>query len=135
MAIPTDDQIRAVLRLIPSLEHGEVPISKWTKGRTRNGVTTLPMEVTSPAVNRLVSALYDNGFIVNFDWTSWQETAALYVKDPSRLATADLETLQKLLTTHARKDRFCGGHFTSMISNGHIMAILRRLETLQQEAL
>ncbi|WP_390621590.1 DUF6508 domain-containing protein [Roseimaritima sediminicola] len=40
-------------------------------------------------------------------------------------------TIQKLFTTHARKDRFCEGHLASMFENDHIPALLRRLRTLR----
>ena len=43
------------------------------------------------------------------------------------LASADLLTLRKLLTTHIRADRFTEGHLES----GHITAILRQLKQIR----
>ena len=98
------------------------------------GVLTLPYEVHAREVDELIDALYECGFIQPFDWPAWQPTAEQYLEEPQRLAGADLGTLQKLLTIHVRKDRFCEGHFTEMTACGHITAILERLAKLSSEA-
>ena len=79
----------------------------------------------------LMETLYAEGWIkAGFDWGEWQDEAAGYVSSPNKLASVDLETIQKLFTTHARKDRFCEGHWADMIECGHIQAILRRVAVL-----
>jgi hypothetical protein len=84
------------------------------------------------AVNDFLDSLHKYGWISSrFDWPKWQETAREYVELPEKLQSADLQTIQKLLTTHVRKDRFCEGHLYSMFANGHIVAVLRRLQVLQ----
>lgn len=75
-------------------------------------------------------ALYDNGWIKPFDWGEWQETARAHVEDPAKVESADAETIQKLFTTHVRKERFCEGHLAAMFENGHIVGLLRRLREL-----
>ena len=65
-----------------------------------------------------------------FDWMAWGAEARRYVDEPRELETADLDTIQKLITTHVRSDRFSEGHLRSMTVDGHIARILRRLETL-----
>ena len=61
---------------------------------------------------------------------AWQRVAERYMREPSILARARLPTLRKLLTLHARKDRFCEGHFAAVLESGHFLAILKRVETL-----
>jgi hypothetical protein len=85
----------------------------------------------APQVSALMHAFYDNNFVQPFDWGQWQSTAEKIFHDPKRLSKASLSTCVKLITLHVRKDRFCGGHFGEMVRCGHIMAILRRLETLR----
>jgi O-acetyl-ADP-ribose deacetylase len=51
---------------------------------------------------------------------------------PEVLASADLETICKLLTVCARRDRFCEGHFGVVIENGEMLAIVRRLAEIHQ---
>jgi hypothetical protein len=41
-----------------------------------------------------------------------------------------MKTCVRLLALHARAGRFSDGHFAAMINNGHMSAILRRIEEL-----
>ena len=90
----------------------------------------MPFPVYDSIVDEFVQALYDHGFVQNFDWPGWEEAQA-YVERPELLASADLETCIKLLTTHVRKERFCDGHLAEMITTGHLLAVLHRLEELR----
>ncbi len=81
-------------------------------------------------VLNFVQDLYDNNIIYSFDWPAWQEEAERLHNDPEALASADLETLRKLLTVHVRKDRFSEGHLAAVIRDGHVLAILKTLEEL-----
>lgn len=76
-------------------------------------------------------SLRDHGWIVPFDWPEWQNRAEEYVNDPKNVESADVDTIQKLLTLHSRKERFCEGHLAAMIECGHIAALLRRLKTIR----
>lgn len=79
-------------------------------------------------------ALYDNDWITSaFDWTKWRASAEEFVNSPKKIETADAATIQQLLTTHVRADRFCEGHLASMIENGHIAALLRRLKSIREK--
>ena len=74
----------------------------------------------------------DNGWVTPaFDWTEWQESAKKFVDSPKKIEKADATTIQKLLTTHSRADRFCEGHLASMFESGHIVALLRRLREIR----
>lgn len=78
-------------------------------------------------------ALYDNGWVSPaFDWTEWQDSAKQFVDSPKLIEKVDATTIQKLLTTHSRKDRFCEGHLAAMFENGHVIALLRRLRELRK---
>ena len=77
-------------------------------------------------------ALYENGWVTpSFDWSEWQDTAREYVDKPLKIDSADAKTIQNLLTTHVRKERFCEGHLSAMFENGHIVALLRRLKAIR----
>ena len=99
-------------------------------------VSARPGEIAHASLAQEVLAftekLYETGFLIQFDWPEWQDVAETYVNDLSKLKTADVETLRKLLTLHVRKDRFCDGHLLDMFESGHIAAILRRLRELHQ---
>lgn len=74
--------------------------------------------------------LYRAGFIVRFDWARWEREAYRYYRDPSLLETADCGVIRRLLTFHIRKNVICEGHLASMLREGQIQAILRRLASL-----
>ena len=84
-------------------------------------------------VEEFISTLRNEGFIVLFDWPTWSNDANRLVSHPELLNSATLDMLQKLLTTHLRKERFCSGHIAGMIGNGNILAILQRLATIRAE--
>jgi len=128
---PTDDQIEAVLKNLPAFTKPNLSVSQWHSSERKDGVIAMPWEEHSKEVSQLISDLYENGFVVNFDWPSWKTSANGYIEDAERLKNASLDTLQKLLTTHVRKDRFCEGHFSEMVRCGHIRAVLERLLVLR----
>jgi nitric oxide reductase activation protein len=85
-------------------------------------------------VMEFLQVLYDNDWVTpQFNWTEWQESAKQYVDSREMVEPADAVTIQKLLTTHARADRFCEGHLASMFENEHILAMLQRLKVLRAE--
>lgn len=84
-------------------------------------------------VDEFVTALYETGFIYEFDWPTWLRSEGRQYLLPGALAEADLETLRKLLTAHVRQDRFCSGHLASILDSGHFVEILRRLGDLREE--
>ncbi|QDT48935.1 hypothetical protein Pan258_29820 [Symmachiella dynata] len=60
-------------------------------------------------------------------------TAREYVNSPGMIESSDVKTIRKLFTTHVRKDRFCEGHLATMFENGHIVALMRRLQQIRDE--
>jgi len=93
----------------------------------------IPCFDESDPVESFVQALHDHGWITAFDWNAWQKNADAFIAEPDRVATANAETIRKLLTTHMRKDRQCEGHLAGLFESGHISALLRRLQTIRQE--
>jgi len=67
-----------------------------------------------------------------FDWTEWQQSAREFVDSPKKIEKTAATTIQKLLTTHVRADRFCEGHLAAMFENGHIVRLLRRLKAIRE---
>jgi hypothetical protein len=119
-------QLDAVLRFLPKFEQPEVVFGEW---RSPEGQVPY-YSMTGEAMDffRAIQPI-----LFPFDWPSWQEEAERYVVDPQALATADLLTLRKLLTTHVRKDRFVEGHLGGMLESSHITAILRRLKEIREQ--
>ena len=124
----TTKQIDAILPFLDAFERMGFKCGEWPDACE----SLIPHFTGSDPVEAFVQALYDHGWIEDFDWGEWQDTAAQYVDSPERLTAADSETIRKLLTTHVRKDHFCEGHLAGMFENGHIVALLRRLKEIRQ---
>lgn len=97
------------------------------------GVITWPWIDYSRDVLAFVQALYDHGWVVSFDWGSWQDEAEQILAGDG-VERADVETLRRLLTLISRKDRFCEGFLATAFESGWIVRILRRLNRLDREA-
>ena len=81
-------------------------------------------------VQSFIDDFYKSDLVYSFDWSKWQDEAIKYVNNPNLIENVDIQTIQKLLTLHMRKERFCEGHLIDMIDNGHIVALLRRLKAI-----
>jgi hypothetical protein len=124
----TNQQIDALLPFLDQFEASGFSPGTWNSPPGQ--MPWFDFNITVVAFER---ALYDNGWVTpSFDWTEWQDTAKEYVDSPDRIDSADAETIQKLFTTHIRKERFCEGHLAAMFENGHIRALLRRLRDIRR---
>lgn len=121
--VPTVPELDAVLAFLPLFEQ---------EGYTATRPSTSGWPIAKEEVLQFIHILSRTRMVFPFDWPAWKEARALY-DDPTLLAQADLLTLRKLFTTHIRTDRFNEGHLAHVIENGHIAAMLRRLQTLRDE--
>jgi hypothetical protein len=122
------EQIDAILAFLAIFEQEDYKFGEWVE---KSG--QVPYLAESKEVLEFHQALYREKMIVVFDWNSWGEETKRYQSDPDVVAEADLLTVRKLLTAHARADRFIEGHFVSVLESGHIIAVLRRLEAIRDE--
>jgi hypothetical protein len=124
----TAEGIDKVLGFLPIVEGTTRKLWTWPE----NDDILFSGPVYSDEVLAFERALYEEGFIIPFDWTKWQPTAERLTGCPELLAEVDLVTLQRLLTTHVRKERFCAGHLASVLGSGHICAVLHRLRAIRE---
>jgi len=110
-----------VLAFLPELEAPDFEAGEmvWKEGQ-------FPYYDLAPVGMRLHRALYESGVMIEFNWSKWGRRADELMHDPRALGRARLVTLRKLLYGHVRYDRFCDGHFGSVLESGHIAAVLRR---------
>ena len=124
------EQIDALLPFLDKFDAVGFSAGTWLTLVPRNP----PYFSFDEVVMEFIQVLYDNDWVTQqFDWGEWQESSQQYIESPEKVESADTETIQKLLTTHARADRFCEGHLASMFENGHILDILRRLRKIRSQ--
>ena len=121
--------------LLPFLAVMESRVAgEWRGGDKKpDGSITVPWMEYDQRVLDFIRACGANGWLEPFDWRAWLPEALNLHDHPERLETASLETLQKLLTLHIRRDRFFEGHLANMVEDGHIAAILRRMAAIRSE--
>ncbi|AJI08366.1 C-5 cytosine-specific DNA methylase family protein (plasmid) [Bacillus cereus 03BB108] len=86
---------------------------------------------------RFEKFLYQNEFILNFDYISWGKTEKVdrYIKNENVVKEANLITIKKLLTYHLRMNRFYEGYLCDVIYIGHMSCIIRRLMKIAKDTL
>ena len=131
---PPLDAARAILRFLPSFEARDFSPGVQRGGvGDGSGVIELPWVDYSLEVSRFIQALYDHGWVIPFDWASWQDEARRILEGDG-VEGADAETLRRLLTVIARTDHFSEGFMKSAFDRGWIHRILYRLEALTASA-
>ena len=116
---------KAAIAFLAAFEAPSYTFGRWHQPEDQPGYYEY-----SPEVIAFIETLYAASVVLDFDWPSWQPQAMRYWEQPSRLHSARLLTLRKLLTLHVRADRYVEGHLASMLESGHITAILRRVAHL-----
>ena len=134
---PVDERdLEAILSFIPRFQRippDDVVIESPGRllGMEGDKITLAMHGEYHPLVEEFQQALYLHHIVRDFDWGKWQPRALVIYKNPNLLDRATQKTCIKLLTLHARKDRFVDGHFAAMISCGHIQAVLNRMQAIR----
>src|SRR5688572_3028181 len=107
MATGLDARYDRLLSFLPAFA-ARVPPGQWQDAAANDdGSITSPHFAYSDLLTRFVEACYEGGWIrLDFEWRAWLTEAQKYLDDPRLISRSDLPTLERLLTTHIRNDRF-----------------------------
>jgi O-acetyl-ADP-ribose deacetylase (regulator of RNase III) len=122
----TPDGLDRILAFVPIFERPATNLYE-----VRPDLSMMDPYVYAPEFTQFIQELYCEKLVIDFNWVAWKDEAAKYLENPRQIESADLETLQKLITTHVRADRFNSGHLAQMVENGQILAILKRLVVIR----
>lgn len=126
---PTLEQIDALMPFVRRFEKAGFSAGSWNIEQGH-----FPWFDHDEVVTDFIKVLYDNNWVTSsFNWTKWRDSAQKYIDSLESIQSADSVTIQKLFTTHVRSNRFCEGHFASMLESGHILALLQRLQEIREE--
>lgn len=87
----------------------------------------------APEIRQFVRALDQAGLLRDFDWPAWMREQGDRYTGAESLATADFETLARLLSALVRKDRFAEGQLAALVDSGWMAAALERLDALANQ--
>ena len=122
-----------LLRFLPLFElRGREYVLGWAGGeRTADGDITMPYPIYYDDVLEFFAAAGQT------HWSDFQydpRQAHDMLHDDELIAVASLDQIRTMLTYCVRGERFMDGHWAHMLESGRIVALLRRLAALRDEA-
>ncbi|MEZ4503011.1 MAG: DUF6508 domain-containing protein [Dehalococcoidia bacterium] len=119
-------RIDALLEYLPAFDDG-TGHGFWHSVEREGGVNILPWHEKSETLDRFVTACRDGHWVLNgFNWGAWS-SAQRDFDEPTFLRHADIATIEKVLTTVIRQDRFDEGTLARAAESGLLRNILDRL--------
>jgi hypothetical protein len=124
--MPSSMEIEELVSFLPRLyKEGFNPIKKWGGGtKGEDGVFTMPWPEYEPIVVEFFRVASGEC------WSDYEynpEEARRMLEDEEAVKTADLDQIKTMLTYCVRGERFCDGHWGTMIESGYIRQLLQRL--------
>ena len=126
--LPTSEDIAELVAFLPQLyEEGFTPIRKWHGGQPDDGVIEMPW----PEYNKLIKEFFQIASSECWcDYNYQNEETVRMLENHDVVRNASLSQIKTMLTFCVRGERFCDGHWASMIESGNIRRILERLAEL-----
>jgi hypothetical protein len=129
LAVEDFDELLSYLPVLYG--NGFKPIRRWGGGnKTDKGVFLMPWpeyeEVVESFFSIAARACWSDPEYVSKDIGDM-------IRDPQRVARATLQEIKSMLTWCVRGERFCDGHWASVIEDGSIRNVLLRLQALRPQ--
>jgi hypothetical protein len=131
LRLPTPEQIDELVAFLPKLyAEGFVPAKEWSGAKFVNGVLT----AVSPDYDEVVRDFFR---VVANDWWFDREyipaDAWDMIQNEDTIKTSSLPQIRIMLTYCMRGERFCDGHWATMIEEGYIRRVLERLIAIRAQ--
>lgn len=126
----TPERMDALLEHLPILRGvAHEPAERWEGGqKLPDGSLTLPYPVYRAEVLRFFEEAAEPWWT---DYAYSPHAAAAMLDDPSAVTCASLDQIRSMLTYCLRGERFCDGHWESLIRSGKLTSLLERLAQLR----
>ena len=128
--LPTHSEMDELIQFLPKLyAEGFEPVRESTDARMQeNGVIEMAPTEYDDQVTEFFQAASKEAWR---DTKYFSTAAGEMLKSPDSIETASLKKVRSMLTHCVRGERFCDGHWESVISGGQIRLILTRLQVLR----
>ncbi len=135
--IPLADRLAALADLLPEMERPGATWGEWSPTKRKpDGTLVMPWFDDSPLAAELCTRAYRAGWVQrDFEWMAWNDGWDR-LNGPDRdtfIATADPDTLAKIITALVRSERFNEGSLTGAFASGFLTQIVRRMQALLDE--
>ncbi|MDD3978074.1 MAG: DUF6508 domain-containing protein [Methanomicrobium sp.] len=122
--IPTRENFEAVIKFSEDIKNKTI-IERNKDEIEKSGSCKEIVELTK--------VLYFNNWLINARWQGWTGEAETYFGHPELIASADIETIRKILTVHVRIDRLFPGDIADLINRGYLTTIIERINNIYKE--
>ena len=126
---PTPEDIEELVAFLPRLyAEGFTPITKWGGGiQNQDGVVSMPWAEYDKVVEAFIRVA-SGGVWSDYDYRP--ELAGRMLENRELIKNADVAQIKTMLTYCVRGERFCSGHWGTMIEGDYIRQLLQRLAEL-----
>jgi len=123
------EDIDALVEFLPRFERPGRVFAKWSETlKNSDGSISLPFPEYDEDVEEFFRLVAEHGWL---DYGYKPEEAARMLADGELVERADVEQMKTMLTYCLRGERFCYGHWESLLEGGQVVALLRRLKSIR----
>ena len=119
------ERISALTEYLREFERPDFWFARWER---HNG--QFESCVLHPVAEKFLEELYRSEWVIPRRWPEWRDEARMIHEDPDLLQTASIDTIKRILSAHILTDRIKEGHLLKLFEEGHLQAILKRLERI-----
>jgi len=126
---PTSKEFLELISYLPKLYRmGFKPIKEWKGGeKDENGVIMMPWPKYDLVVTEFIKLVSKDCWS---DHSSNYEETFKMIEDNKSIETADLTQIKQMLTYCVRGEKFCNGHWATVIKKGYLARLIQRLDKL-----
>ena len=122
------DRISAVTKYLEEFQREEFWFARWEK---HNG--GFPVCILHPLAESFLTDLLREEWVIPRRWPEWRDEAREIQEHPERLEQATVDTITRILSAHVLADRIKEGHLLKLFEEGHLQAILVRLDEIGRD--
>ena len=124
------EEIDALVEFLPRFERPGRAFARWGETlKNADGSISLPFPEYDEDVQEFFRLVARHGWI---DYGYKPEEAARMLSDGELVGRACVGQIKTMLTYCLRGERFCDGHWESLLEGGQIVALLRRLKAIRE---
>ena len=122
-------QMDDLLKFLPLFDVPDRSFFQWGEPQKAQGRITLSGLRYDEDVEEFFRLAHQPWWV---DYAYLEKRAGEWLNDPEKIAVADLEQIETVLTYCARGERFCDGFWGELLAEGRVVAVLRRLQQIRE---
>ena len=121
-------RISALTNYLREFEKPEFYFARWE--RHNGGFESC---ILHPVAEKFLAELHRSEWVIPRRWPEWRDEARMIHQNPELLEEASIDAIRRILSAHVLADRIKEGHLLALFEEGHLQAILKRLERIGDE--